>query len=71
MTALLLGMTLVFEPKEAGLMERPPRDPRRPLLTFALVMRTGLVSLVMLAGAYALFFWEMRIEGGRMRLGPA
>jgi magnesium-transporting ATPase (P-type) len=41
-TAILLGLMLVFEPKEPGLMERPPRDPKRPLLTFALVMRTGL-----------------------------
>jgi magnesium-transporting ATPase (P-type) len=62
-TAILLGLMLVFEPKEAGLMRRPPRDPKRPLLTFALVMRTGLVSLVMLGGAYWLFFWEMAVEG--------
>ena len=62
-TAVLLGMTLVFEPKEPGLMQRPPRDPRKPLLTFALVMRTGLVSLVMLAGAYWLFFWEIDMAG--------
>lgn len=63
-TAILLGLTLVFEPKEHGLMQRPPRDPRKPLLTFALVMRTGLVSLIMLAGAYWLFFWEMKVAGG-------
>ena len=64
MTAILLGLMLVFEPKERGLMQRPPRDPKRPLLTFALMMRTGLVSLVMLAGAFWLFFWEMQMEGG-------
>jgi len=62
-TAILLGLMLVFEPKESGLMQRPPRDPKRPLLTFALVMRTGLVSLVMLSGAYWVFFWEMSVEG--------
>ena len=61
-TAILLGLMLVFEPKEAGLMQRPPRDPRRPLLTLALGMRTGLVSLVMMAGAYWLFLYEMQIE---------
>lgn len=44
-------------------MQRPPRDPRKPLLTFALAMRTGLVSLVMLAGAYWLFFWEINVAG--------
>lgn len=62
-TAILLGLTLVFEPKERGIMQRPPRDPKKPLLTAALAMRTGLVSLVMLAGAYWLFFWEMEVAG--------
>ncbi|MGB7839398.1 MAG: HAD-IC family P-type ATPase, partial [Terrimicrobiaceae bacterium] len=57
-TAVLLGMTLAFETKEPGLMERPPRDPRQPLLTFPLFMRTGLVSLLTLAGAFGLFIWE-------------
>jgi Ca2+-transporting ATPase len=62
-TATLLGLMLVFEPGERGLMQRPPRDPARPLLTFALIMRTGLVSLIMLAGAFWSFRWEMRVEG--------
>ncbi len=62
MTAILLGLMLVFEPKERDLMARLPRDPRRPLLTFPLLMRTGLVSLIMLAGAFWLFFWELRAE---------
>ena len=44
-------------------MQRPPRDPARPLLTLALIMRTGLVSVVMMAGAYWLFLYEMQIEG--------
>ena len=62
-TALLLGLMLVFEPKERDLMSRPPRDPKRPLLTYALVMRTGLVTLIMMAGALWLFFWEITIAG--------
>jgi cation-transporting P-type ATPase F len=62
MTSILLGLMLVFEPKERDLMERPPRDPKRPLLTYALIMRTGLVSLIMLAGAFWLFFWELGVE---------
>lgn len=44
-------------------MQRPPRDPHRPLLTFALAMRTGLVSLIMLAGAFWLFAYEMNMAG--------
>ncbi|MBL9170291.1 MAG: cation-transporting P-type ATPase [Verrucomicrobiales bacterium] len=63
MTSILLGLMLVFEPKEHDLMERPPRRPERPLLTYPLIMRTGLVSLIMLAGAFWLFYWELKMEG--------
>jgi Ca2+-transporting ATPase len=63
MTAGLLGLMLVFEPKEGDLMARPPRDPKRPLLTGSLLMRTVLLSVVMLAGAFWLFFWELEAEG--------
>lgn len=62
-TAILLDLALVFEPREPGLMNRPPRDPRRPLLTHALIMRTGLISLIMIGGAYWLFFQEMARSG--------
>ncbi len=58
-TAILLGLMLVFEPKEAGLMDRPPRNPRAPLIDFALFMRTGLVALCMTAGAFGIFHWEL------------
>jgi len=58
-TAILLGMPLIFEAKEPGVMTRPPRDPKRPLLTFELFMRTGLVSLLLCSGAMGLFHWEL------------
>jgi len=63
MTAICLGLMLVFEEKEKDLMIRPPRDPKRPLLTLPLMMRTGLVCLIMLVGAFWLFFWEMNMAG--------
>lgn len=59
-TALLLGLMLVFEPKERDIMDRPPRDPRRPILTHALLLRIALVSVIMVAGAFALFVSEIR-----------
>ncbi len=62
-TAVFLGIMLVFEPKEADLMQRPPRDPKLPILTRALILRTGLVSIVMLAGSLWLFFFELNSEG--------
>ena len=62
LTDTLLGLSLAFEPKEGDVMSRPPRDPKRPLLTFSLIMRTGLVSLIMVAGGLSVFLWELRIE---------
>jgi magnesium-transporting ATPase (P-type) len=63
MTAILLGMMLIFEPKEKGIMTRPPRNPDEPILTFPLFMRTGLVSLLILAGAFGAFLWEQEVRG--------
>jgi cation-transporting P-type ATPase F len=62
LTDTLLGLSLAFEPKERDVMNRPPRDPKRPLLTFPLIMRTGLVSLIMVAGGLSVFLWELHIE---------
>jgi len=62
LTDTLLGLSLAFEPKEDDVMSRPPRDPKRHLLTFPLIMRTGLVSLIMVAGGLGVFLWELRIE---------
>ncbi len=58
-TAVALGLMLAFEPKEPGIMARPPRDPNQPILTGVLVERIVLVSLLMLAGAYGVFLWEL------------
>ncbi|MCH0540832.1 HAD-IC family P-type ATPase [Streptomyces sp. MUM 203J] len=57
-TAVALGLMLAFEPKEPGTMRRPPRDPARPLLTGALVIRILLVSALLVAGSWGLFSWE-------------
>lgn len=62
-TAVFLGLMLVFEPNEKDLMDRPPRDPARPLLTFPLIMRTGLISLFIIGGGFWLFFHEMNVAG--------
>jgi cation-transporting ATPase F len=59
-TALLLGLLLALEPKERTLMERPPRNPKQPILTGALIARTGLVTSLMLASAFGLFLWEQQ-----------
>ncbi|NNH69323.1 HAD-IC family P-type ATPase [Nocardia uniformis] len=58
-TAVALGLVLTFEPKEPGIMNRPPRDPDQPLLTRALVTRILLVSALLVAGSWWLFEWEV------------
>jgi len=57
-TAGFLGLALAFEPKEPGIMRRPPRNPQTPLLSRPVIFRIILVSVLMLAGAFALFLWE-------------
>ena len=58
-TAVALGLMLAFEPKEAGIMNRPPRDPAQPLLTRALLVRILLVATMLVASAWWLFEWEL------------
>jgi magnesium-transporting ATPase (P-type) len=64
-TAILLGMPLIFETRDPDIMSRPPRNPREPLLTFELLMRTGLVSILLCAGAMGLFHWELARGAGQ------
>jgi cation-transporting P-type ATPase F len=58
-TAVALGLMLAFEPKEPGIMRRPPRAPDRPLLTAALVWQVALVSVVLLIGSLWMFRTEL------------
>ncbi len=57
-TAGSLGLMLAFEPKEPGLMERPPRHPSSPILSRDLVWRILIVGAILMASAFLLFEWE-------------
>jgi len=59
-TAGFLGLMLAFEPKEPGIMQRPPRNPDTPILTRVLLTRIILVGTLLLIGAFGLFQWELR-----------
>lgn len=63
-TAVLLGLTLAFEPREPGIMTRPPRDPGRPLLTGTLLWRTALVASLLVAAAWWVFLAEQSRDVG-------
>jgi Ca2+-transporting ATPase len=67
-TALLLGLMLAFEPKEVGIMKRPPRRPTTPILTRILIFRILMVSLLLVVGAFGLFKLELVLQGGNEAL---
>jgi magnesium-transporting ATPase (P-type) len=57
-TAVMLSLTLAFEPPERNIMTRKPRKPQEPLLTGFLVWRIVFVTLIMVTGTFGLFLWE-------------
>ena len=57
-TAVTLALALAFEPTEAEVMRRPPRDPQEPLLTGFMLWRIGFVSVLLVIMPLGLFLWE-------------
>jgi magnesium-transporting ATPase (P-type) len=55
--SVFLTMPLMLEPKEKGLLNMPPRDPKAKLANRLFFERVGLVSILM-AGAAFLIYWE-------------
>lgn len=62
-TAVLLGLMLAFEPKEPGIMDRPPRQINEPMLNPDLIKRTLLVGVLLLIAAFGLYLYERHITG--------
>ena len=58
-TTAVLGVSLSLEPKEPDLMRRKPRDQKAPLLNGVLITRIILVGVIILAGAFGLFEYEL------------
>jgi Ca2+-transporting ATPase len=56
-TAVLLGLGLAFEPKEPGIMTRPPRAPGAPILSRGVVVRIVAAGLILLVSAFGIFEW--------------
>ncbi|MFM8332497.1 MAG: HAD-IC family P-type ATPase, partial [Candidatus Methylumidiphilus sp.] len=57
-TAISLSLSLSFEPSEAGVMRRPPRNPKAALLDAFFLWRIGFVALLLVAGLLGLFLYE-------------
>ena len=58
-TGVTLGLVFAFDPAEAGVMSRPPRDSRAPILSGLLIWRTALVSALFCVIVFAVFFWAI------------
>lgn len=57
-TAVTLALSLAFEPAEANIMKRHPRDSRDSLLSPFMVWRILFVSVLMVLATFGLFIWE-------------
>ncbi|MGM0433599.1 MAG: cation-translocating P-type ATPase [Pseudomonadota bacterium] len=62
--AVTLGLALAFEPPEADIMQRQPRDPSAPMLDGFLLWRVVFVSLLLVSGVFGLFTWVLEYQGG-------
>lgn len=60
-TAVTLALALAFEPAEQGLMARPPRDPRMPLLSPVLLWRIVWIAMLMTVVSLGLFAYSQHL----------
>ncbi len=58
-TAVTLALALAFEPAESNVMQRPPRDPTKSILSMILIWRIGFVSVILMVGTFGLFLWDI------------
>lgn len=56
-TAVTLALALAFEPSENNVMQRPPRNPREPILSGFLIWRVVFVSIILVTGTFGMFVW--------------
>lgn len=57
-TAVTLALSLTLEPPERNVMQRSPRNPKKPILSGFLIWRIIFVSLILVTGTFGLFLWE-------------
>ncbi len=58
-TTVALAITLAFDPVDSAVMKRPPRNASEPLIGGAMIWRIVYVSLLMAAGTFGLFYYEL------------
>jgi len=60
-TAIFLGLMLAFEPREEGIMRRPPNQPNTPIIDATLVWRIILVSTLLCLSSFGLYEFELSL----------
>ncbi|WP_298188503.1 cation-transporting P-type ATPase [uncultured Pseudomonas sp.] len=60
-TAVTLALALAFEPAEANLMRRPPRDPKLNLLSGHLLWRVAFIAVLMTLTSLGLFLFSQAL----------
>lgn len=60
-TSISCSLPLALEAKEAGLLKKPPRDPKAPLLGRRILIRLVLVASVMTIGSFIAFYYALDI----------
>jgi magnesium-transporting ATPase (P-type) len=58
-TAVTLSLAIAFERPEPGLMARPPRDPKEPLVNGFMLWRIGFVTVLLVTTSFGMFLWEL------------
>ncbi len=54
--AVALALPLIREPKEVGLLDRPPRSPKERITDSPFLRKVGIVSLVMALAGFLMFY---------------
>jgi magnesium-transporting ATPase (P-type) len=67
--AVALALPLAFEAAERDVMGRSPRDPKAPVLSRFVAIRTVLAATLMTASSVGLFLWEYNRELDRVESG--
>jgi magnesium-transporting ATPase (P-type) len=61
-TAVTLALVLAFDPPEAGVMQRRPRESDERLLSGLFIWRIAFVSLILMSGTFGLFLWAQSVN---------
>lgn len=58
-TAVILGLPLAFEPMPPDIMQRRPRRSDAPLFSRDILMRTALMTTLLLSSGFGIYLWEL------------